>query len=178
MYFSHIGYYNSVNYSGWVDMEILNMSEYIAFTNRYNGQSSKTNFGMINLADRKDPGTIEYDDNGQGPNGHKYKLKKGIGDNCPNTGGLPEPDYVNSVDLQFNYFEAPASIPFNGERRPINLAFVEMTYFDFDSGEDGAKGLGQECVKIDGDLSEYGIHPTTELVKDTGVWVPNVGANG
>ena len=176
MYFSHIGYYNSENYSGWVDMEIRNVTEYIAYTNRYNGKSAKTNFGMINLADKKDPDTKVYDAE---PNGHKYNLDKGTGSNCPAANaGLGEPDYTNSVDLVFDYYKSPPSEPFDGERQPISLTYVQMSYFDFDSGADGAQGKGKECVSINGDLAEYVIHQNTELRKDSGVWEPNVGADG
>merc|ERR1719149_349182 len=152
-------------------MEVRNVTEYIAYTNRYNGKSAKTNFGMINLADRKDPDTKTYDDNGR-----TYNLAKGTGANCP--AKLGEPGYTNSVDLVFDYYKSPTSEPFDGVRQPVNLAFVQMTYFDFDSGEDGAQGKGKECVKIAGNLSEYVIHPNTELVKDSGDWIPNVGADG
>merc|ERR1719265_1948464 len=158
-------------------MEVHNVSAYIAYTNRYNGKSAKTNFGMINLADRKDPNTMVYDTAGEGA-GKWYNLDDGPGVNCPAEGaGNPDPDYENAVELSFKYVESPPKSPaFTPERKPANLSFVQMTYFDFDSGADGANGIGKECVRIDGALAEYGIHPNTELRKDTGIWDAAAGA--
>lgn len=50
------------------------------------------------------------------------------------------PAQFNSVDLKFKYYKAAKS--FDEKYDPIELAFVQMTYFDFDSAEDGPKGRG------------------------------------
>merc|ERR1719258_592040 len=120
---------------------------------------------------------MTYDAEGEGA-GIWYDLKKGTGENCPAEGaGNPDPDYENDVKLSFKYVRSPVqSGPFAPERTPANLSFVQMTYFDFDSGENGANGIGKECVRIDGSLAEYGIHQNTELVKDTGIWDADAGA--
>ena len=89
-------------------MEIQNVSEYIAYTNRYNGVSPVTSFGMINLADRKNPDMKTYGCDYasknccEGPppmcnHSHKYNLAKpdAGGSTCPETEGLAETEYVS-----------------------------------------------------------------------------------
>ena len=64
----------------------------------------------------------------------------------------PDPDYENHVKLSFKYVRSPVKYAQTGlsKRGRPNLSFVQMTYFDFDSGANGANGIGKECVRIDG----------------------------
>ena len=95
IFFQNIGYYRSPDYTGYVDMEVRNLSTYIAHNTNVNGQSSRARFGIINVAGKS---PCEY----------------------------PE---TNDVKLSFDFTKA-------GTDQPIDLVFVQMTYFDMDSGRD------------------------------------------
>ena len=66
-----------------LDPRVGNVTEYVSFTNRYNGKNGITGFGSIGVSDLKDPASATWGQEGTSATRNIFKLDKSRGSFCP-----------------------------------------------------------------------------------------------